>query len=239
MEVTVSPIKEVTMSTHRSVSVLTAAAAAAALALTGCSTAGSSVGSAGSAGSAEAAAVSQPPAAVGQVPGQAPVIEPVLSVDAGTNGGNAAAQPGAVAAENTVQQRRINVRASMDAVAAAMERCQADNLPFVTVALVDRFGTVQALLRGDNAGEHTIEAAKQKAYTAAAFGAPTSELAKRVNGNGPGIDDLPGTLFLAGGVSLKVDGASIAGIGVGGAPDGARDEACAAAGAEAIAQALQ
>jgi uncharacterized protein GlcG (DUF336 family) len=57
-------------------------------------------------------------------------------------------------------------------------------LPFVTVALVDRFGTVQALLRGDNAAAHTIEAAKQKAYTAAAFGAPTSELAKRVNGNG-------------------------------------------------------
>ncbi len=32
----------------------------------------------------------------------------------------------------------------------------------MTVALVDRFGTVQALLRGDNAAEHTIEAAKQK-----------------------------------------------------------------------------
>jgi len=93
---------------------------------------------------------------------------------------------------------------------------------------------VQALLRGDNAAEHTIEAAQQKAYTAAAFGAPTSELAKRINGTGPGIDDLPGTLFLAGGVPLKVNGVSVAGIGVGGAPDGALDEACATAGAEAI-----
>jgi uncharacterized protein GlcG (DUF336 family) len=137
--------------------------------------------------------------------------------------------------ETVVVQNRISVGASADAVKAALAKCQADKLPFVTVALVDRFGTVQALLRGDNAAEHTIEAAQQKAYTAAAFGTPTSELAKRINGNGPGIADLPGTLFLAGGVPLKVNGVSVAGIGVGGAPDGALDEACASAGAEAIA----
>ena len=154
------------------------------------------------------------------------------------------ATPGAVPAvdlppapQTVVSQSRITAGASSDAVTAALAKCQADNLPFVTVALVDRFGTVQALLRGDNAAEHTIEAAKQKAYTAAAFGAPTSELAKRINGNGPSIADLPGTLFLAGGVPLEVNGVSVAGIGVGGAPDGNLDEACATAGAEAIAAA--
>lgn len=137
--------------------------------------------------------------------------------------------------ENVVAQNRISVDASAAAVQAALGKCQADKLPFVTVALVDRFGTVQALLRGDNAAEHTIEAARQKAYTAAAFGTPTSELSKRINGTGPSIADLPGTLFLAGGVPLKVNGVSVAGIGVGGAPDGMLDEACAAAGAESIA----
>jgi uncharacterized protein GlcG (DUF336 family) len=159
-----------------------------------------------------------------------------------TANAGSAASPAAVPAaaiqpvpENVVQQNRISVGASAKAVTAALAKCQADKLPFVTVALVDRFGTVQALLRGDNAAEHTIEAAKQKAYTAAAFGTPTSELAKRINGTGPSIADLPGTLFLAGGVPLKVNGVSVAGIGVGGAPDGALDEACAAAGAEAIA----
>ncbi|MBD7994373.1 heme-binding protein [Arthrobacter sp. Sa2CUA1] len=139
------------------------------------------------------------------------------------------------APETTVAQNRITATASAAAVQAALSRCVSDNLPFVTVALVDRFGTVQALLRGDNAAEHTIEAAQQKAYTAAAFGAPTSELSQRVTGSGPGIADLPGTLFLAGGVPLKVDGVSVAGIGVGGAPDGMLDESCAAAGAETIA----
>ena len=136
--------------------------------------------------------------------------------------------------ETVVAQNRISAGASAEAVKAALAKCQADKLPFVTVALVDRFGTVQALLRGDNAAEHTIEAARQKAYTAAAFGTPTSELAKRINGNGPSIADLPGTLFLAGGVPLKVNGVSVAGIGVGGAPDGMLDEACATAGAGAI-----
>ncbi|MGO4591895.1 GlcG/HbpS family heme-binding protein [Paenarthrobacter sp. 2TAF44] len=162
-------------------------------------------------------------------PEAAPVNGPAAPV-------SAEVQP---APENLVSQNRITVGASSEAVNAALAKCQADKLPFVTVALVDRFGTVQALLRGDNAAEHTIEAAKQKAYTAAAFGAPTSELAKRINGTGPSIADLPGTLFLAGGVPLKVNGVSVAGIGVGGAPDGALDEACATAGAEALAAAAK
>ncbi|MGP4031045.1 GlcG/HbpS family heme-binding protein [Pseudarthrobacter sp. 1C304] len=168
-------------------------------------------------------------------------------VTAAANAGTPAAAPAAPAPaavpavdiqpvpEAVVAQNRISVGASADAVKAALARCQSDKLPFVTVALVDRFGTVQALLRGDNAAEHTIEAARQKAYTAAAFGTPTSELAKRINGNGPSIADLPGALFLDGGVPLKVNGVSVAGIGVGGAPDGMLDEACATAGAEAIA----
>ena len=185
---------------------IAAAAAAGALLLTGGLTAAANAGTSAAARGAPAAA----PAAV-----------PAADV-----------QP---APETVVAQNRISVGASADAVKAALAKCQADKLPFVTVALVDRFGTVQALLRGDNAAEHTIEAAQQKAYTAAAFGTPTSELAKRINGNGPSIADLPGTLFLAGGVPLKVNGVSVAGIGVGGAPDGALDEACATAGAEAIA----
>ena len=192
-----------------------AAAAAGALALTAGATA---VTNAGNASSAQAAA----PAAVQAA---APAAVPAADV-----------QP---SQDNVVSQNRITVGASAKAVGAALAKCQADKLPFVTVALVDRFGTVQALLRGDNAAEHTIESAKQKAYTAAAFGAPTSELAKRITGNGPSIADLPGTLFLPGGVPLKVNGVSVAGIGVGGAPDGKFDEACANAGADVLAAAAE
>jgi uncharacterized protein GlcG (DUF336 family) len=185
-----------------------AAAAAGAVVLTAGATAVANAGTA-------------PASAAASVPAAASVVVPAADV-----------QP---VPENVVSQNRISVGASAKAVGAALAKCQADKLPFVTVAVVDRFGTVQAILRGDNAAEHTIESAKQKAYTAAAFGAPTSELAKRITGNGPSIADLPGTLYLPGGVPLKVNGASVAGIGVGGAPDGKLDEACAVAGAEAIA----
>src|SRR6476620_4624879 len=163
-----------------------AAAAAGALVITAGATAVANAGPGSSPASVQpAAAAIQPAAAPAAVP--------------------AADQPGA---DNVVAQNRITVGASAKAVGAALAKCQADKLPFVTVALVDRFGTVQAILRGDNAAEHTIESAKQKAYTAAAFGSPTSELAKRISGNGPSIADLPGTLFLPGGVPLKVNGVS-------------------------------
>jgi uncharacterized protein GlcG (DUF336 family) len=142
----------------------------------------------------------------------------------------------AVAEESVVQQSRLSVASATEAAEAALARCQADGLGFVTVAVVDRFGQVQALLRGDNAAVHTLEAAQAKAYTAAAFGAPTSDLAPRAVGDGATVADLPGTLFLPGGVPVKIGEATIAGIGVGGAPDGMADQACAAAGLDVLAE---
>lgn len=143
------------------------------------------------------------------------------------------------AEKGTVAANRLSVATAGRAAQAALAKCQADGLGFVTVSVVDRFGNVQAMLRGDNAAEHTVEASRAKGYTAAAFGANTSDLADRAKGDGPTIADLPGTLFLPGGVSVKAGGASIAGIGVGGAPDGNADQACAAAGLAEIAGSLQ
>lgn len=139
-----------------------------------------------------------------------------------------------VPADDVLQVGRLSVAAAQEAAAAALAACQAENLGFVSVAVVDRYGQVQALVRGDGAAAHTLEAAQQKAYTSAAFGAPTSELAPRAQGDGATVADLPGTLFLAGGVPVRLDGATLAGIGVGGAPDGAADESCAAAGLAAL-----
>lgn len=145
----------------------------------------------------------------------------------------AEAEAGAVSAE------RLSVATAGRAAHAALARCQADGLGFVTVSVVDRFGNVQAMLRGDNAAQHTVEASRAKGYTAAAFGADTSDLADRAKGDGATVADLPGTLFLPGGVSVKAGGTSIAGIGVGGAPDGNADQACAAAGLAEIAGSLR
>ncbi|KRF09505.1 hypothetical protein ASH00_04795 [Arthrobacter sp. Soil782] len=150
----------------------------------------------------------------------------------------AASEPAASAEDAVLSMPRLSIEAATEAAQAALAQCQADNLGFVSVAVVDRFGQVQVLLRGDNAGEHTMESARLKGYTAAAFGSNTSELTERAAGDGATIRDIPGTLFLAGGVSVKAGEASIAGIGVGGAPQGTADEACAQAGLDAIADSL-
>lgn len=137
-----------------------------------------------------------------------------------------------VSEQNTVTANRLGAETAVTAAEAALEQCAADGLGFVSVAVVDRNGDLQAFVRGDNAAAHTIEAARQKAYTAAAFGANTSDLVERADDNG--LHRLPGTLFMPGGVSVKLGEASIAGIGVGGAPSGMDDQSCAAAGLAAI-----
>ncbi|MCJ7858883.1 GlcG/HbpS family heme-binding protein [Corynebacterium kalidii] len=142
----------------------------------------------------------------------------------------------AVASENTVRQDRLSAQAAATAAEAALASCAADDLGSVSVSVVDRDGQLQAFTRGDGAAEHTVEASRLKAYTAAAFGADTGDLVERADDND--LHRLPGTLFMPGGVSVKVDDSSIAGIGVGGAPSGMDDQSCAAAGLEAIADAL-
>ncbi|OKI85118.1 GlcG/HbpS family heme-binding protein [Micromonospora sp. CB01531] len=104
----------------------------------------------------------------------------------------------------------------------------------VTVVVLDRSGDVQVQLKGDGAGPQTAESATRKAFTAASFGQPTSALAGRVTGPGATLRDIPGTLFLAGGVPVTVDGQVVAAIGVGGAPSGDLDEQYANAGASTL-----
>ncbi|WP_412541780.1 heme-binding protein [Longispora sp. K20-0274] len=104
----------------------------------------------------------------------------------------------------------------------------------VTVVVMDRSGVVRVTLHGDNAGPQTDESAKRKAFTAVSFGQPTSALVARAGGTNPSVRDIPGTLFLAGGVPVTVDGLAIAAIGVGGAPSGDLDEQYAQAGLAAL-----
>ena len=127
----------------------------------------------------------------------------------------------------------ITVDAAVEAARAALDAAEKEGQR-VTVAVVDRGGDVVVLLHGDGAGPQTEESARRKAFTSVSFNAPTSVLAGRVTGQGATLRDIPGTLFLAGGVPVVSDGAPVAGIGVGGAPSGDLDERFARAGLAAI-----
>ncbi|TYB58391.1 heme-binding protein [Nonomuraea sp. PA05] len=137
-----------------------------------------------------------------------------------------------------VQTEVLSSDAALKIAQAAMREA-AQQKQRVTVVIVDRSGATRLVVKGDGAGPQTEESARRKAFTAVSFGRATSELAKGLNGGGPSIADIPGTLFLGGGVPVASGGAPVAGIGVGGAPSSDIDEAIARAGLKAVAGQLR
>ncbi|MEV6999684.1 heme-binding protein [Streptomyces sp. NPDC093982] len=137
-------------------------------------------------------------------------------------------------ARATTTSTHLTIDAATKAAQAALDAAEKENQR-VTVAVVDRNGNTVVTLRGDGAGPQSYESAERKAYTAVSWNAPTSQLAERLE-QAPNLKDIPGTLFLAGGVPVTAGNAPIAGIGVAGAPSGALDEKFAQAGANSVAR---
>jgi uncharacterized protein GlcG (DUF336 family) len=122
------------------------------------------------------------------------------------------------------------------AASAAVEQCTKDGYQ-VSAAVVDRAGVVRALLREDGAGPHTVDSSRKKAYTSASLKRPTAELGELI-AKMPAVQGLrdmnENMLILGGGLPIKFGGEVVGGIGVGGAPGGHLDAACAQAGLEII-----
>lgn len=111
---------------------------------------------------------------------------------------------------------------------AAVAACQAKGYN-VSASVVDRAGLLKAFVRADNAGPHTIEASRAKAFTSASAKAPTLAIMENAQKN-PGaanLTDIPGYLLLGGGVPIKAGNNVIGAIGVAGAPGGNLDAQCA------------
>ncbi|CCF62481.1 conserved secreted protein of unknown function [Nocardia cyriacigeorgica GUH-2] len=136
------------------------------------------------------------------------------------------------AAGNLTHSTHLTIDAATEAAQAALDAARKENQR-VSVAVVDRNGNTIVTLRGDGAGPQSYESAEKKAYTAVSWNAATSKLAERLD-SAPHLADIPGTLFLGGGAPVAVEGTSIAGIGVAGAPSGDLDEKFAQAGAATL-----
>jgi uncharacterized protein GlcG (DUF336 family) len=121
----------------------------------------------------------------------------------------------------------------------ALKQCQKDGYK-VSAAVVDRGGNLLAFIRDPTAGPHTAESSRRKAFTAATFGMTSAAFATlTANPAAAGLRDLTGVFALAGGVPIKVGNEVVGGIGVGGAPGGEKDEACASAGLQQAADQLK
>lgn len=135
----------------------------------------------------------------------------------------------------TFQIRVLTPESALKATEAALRDCRQRGYQ-VAVAVVDRGGVVQSLLRDRFAGAHTPDTATNKAWTAVSFRTDTSELARATQPGqaSSGIRHLPRFVGVGGGVTVQAGGSIVGGIGVSGAPTGEADEACAKAGIAAI-----
>ena len=129
---------------------------------------------------------------------------------------------------------------ALKAAQAALRKCRDDGFQ-VTVAVVDRSGVTQVVLRDRYAGPHTVDMAIDKAWTAVSFRTPTGELAKATQPGSAqsGIRNRPRVAAVAGGLVIESGGVLVGGIGVSGAPGGDRDDVCAKAGIDSIRDSLE
>ena len=141
--------------------------------------------------------------------------------------------------EATFATRSLTPESALTAATAALDNCREAGYQ-VAVAVVDRMGVLQALIRDRFAGAHTPETARRKAWTAASFRTNTSDMLELTAAGTPqaGIRHLDNVAIIGGGVMIEAAGSLVGAIGVSGAPGGDLDETCANAGIEAIADAI-
>lgn len=135
----------------------------------------------------------------------------------------------------TVSVQRLSLETALKVAQGAVVACRAQGIQ-IGVTVVDRDGTVQVKLRDTIAAPITAQISEQKAFTAANFNAPTSQLESRAD---TPIGRIPGLVMSAGGVPIEVGGRLLGAVGVSGAPQGDTDEACARAGIHLVLEELQ
>ena len=111
---------------------------------------------------------------------------------------------GAAQAEGTFEVKFMTPDTALKAAQAALKICR-DAGYQVAVAVVDRMGVVQVMLRDRYAGAHTPRMARSKAWTAVSFRTNTGELAELTQAGKPqsGVRHLPGVAAVGGGMTIE------------------------------------
>lgn len=112
-----------------------------------------------------------------------------------------------------------------------------------TMVVIDSSGTMKAFLRDDQTGPHTINLAQDKAYTALTLAnrfATSLNFAKARGGTlGTPMPNIRGVTTVGGGVPIHYHGEVIGAVASSGAVGADKDEICAKAGIDAVADELK
>jgi uncharacterized protein GlcG (DUF336 family) len=144
-------------------------------------------------------------------------------------------------------EKNISFGMAREIADAALAACQKDGA-HTTITVLDRNGAIIVSYRDDGAAPHTTENSMRKAYSALTFEAPSANFARRLE-EAPGKVaqvNLSGVIALAGGLPIQAGREIIGAIGISGSkpgpdrqPGGTRDEACAKAGIDKVADRLK
>jgi uncharacterized protein GlcG (DUF336 family) len=142
--------------------------------------------------------------------------------------------------EAIVTVKVLSLDTAQELARRALDDCRARGYQ-VAVAVVDRFGVTQVMLRDRFAGPHTPSTAAGKAWTAVSFRAHTSDLValSQPGMAQAGIRNLPQAVIIAGGRLIEAQGSLLGAVGVSGAPGGPEDDKCALAAIEAMRDKLE
>ena len=142
--------------------------------------------------------------------------------------------------EGLFTSQSLTPETALVAASAALEKCRAEGFQ-VAVAVVNRMGILQVLIRDRYAGAHTPDTARGKAWTAVSFRGSTLELAELTKAGEPQAPArfVTNALMVGGGLAVRAAGSIVGGVGVSGAPGGVADDVCAKAGIESIIDKLE
>ena len=145
----------------------------------------------------------------------------------------------APASAQLLTHKDLSLATALTIATTAADTCKAQGNR-VSVTVVGRDGEVIVALRGDDASPHTVENSRRKAYTARTFRIPSGQFAERVKKEPTlGLVHLSGVINNQGGLPIKAGDEVIGGVGVSGSPGGDKDEACAKAGLDKVADQLK
>ncbi len=145
----------------------------------------------------------------------------------------------APASAQLMTTKSLSAGMAMTMAQTAMETCKTNGYK-VSVTVVGNNGEVILQVRGDGTGPHTMENSMRKAYTARTTRNASGEMAKRLKADPQlSLVTLPNIVAAQGALPIKVGEDVIGAIGVSGAPGGEKDEACAQAGIDKVADMLK
>ena len=151
----------------------------------------------------------------------------------------AAAALAAPASAELLARKDLSLATALTIATTAADTCKGQGYR-VSVSVVGRNGETLVQLRGDDASPHTLDFSLRKAYTARTFRVASGEIANRFKQDPAyfGVH-VPNTAPSQGALPIKIGEETIGAVGVSGAPGGEKDEACAKAGIDKIADQLK